>query len=56
MLFQKDMITAMPTFKNLYYKITQYIPNTRAWKVRKRKQAMEESQGSIIFSPNFAYN
>ena len=46
----------MPILKNLYYKITQYIPYTRAWKVKKRWESSERDQGSIVFSPNFAYN
>lgn len=45
----------MLTFKSLYYKITQYIPYTRAWKVKKRWESSERDQGSIVFSSDFAY-
>ena len=40
-------------FHNIYLAIAVHIPRTKAWKARKRQQACEESQGSIIFTRKF---
>jgi len=40
-------------YHNIYLSIAVHIPYTTAWKACKRKKAMEENQGSIIFTRKF---
>lgn len=39
--------------KDIYLSIAVHIPYTTAWKASKRKKAMDEHQGSIIFTRKF---
>jgi hypothetical protein len=40
-------------FKDIYFALTVNIPHTRAWKWRKRMQAIEKYQGTITFTRKF---
>lgn len=48
------VITEMKqSIHNIYLAIAVHVPRTKAWKARKRQQACEESQGSIVFTRKF---
>lgn len=51
---RSTVITEMKKFfHNIYLAIAVHVPRTKAWKARKRQQACEESQGSIVFTRKF---